>query len=89
MDELCEQYNAVCAEIKELTAKKDELKAQLMSCDGESSDSWSITVKESKSDRIESLKAIKDKSQSLFDALHSAGCVKQVTSTRLYIKPIE
>lgn len=89
MDKLCEEYNRVVAEIKELTAKKDELKAQLMACDGESTEHYSVTVKESKSDRIESLKAIKDKSQSLFDALHSAGCVKQVTSTRLYIKPIE
>lgn len=89
MDDLCEQYNAVCAQIKALNEKKDELKAQLMVCDGEHGERYSVSVKESTSDRIESLKAIKDKSQSLFDALHSAGCVKQVTSTRLYIKPIE
>jgi hypothetical protein len=58
-----------------------------MALDGQSVDGYLIAVKESTSERIESLKAIKDKSPSLFQALHDAACIKQVVSTRVTVKP--
>jgi hypothetical protein len=86
---LPKQYLDLNTKIKELEELKDELKIQLMALDGQEVDGYTISVKESKSDRIESLKAIKDKSPSLFQALHDAGCVKEIISTRVNVKEIK
>ena len=47
-----------------------------------------MAISESTSERLEGIKAIADKSPSLLEALHAAGCVKTVTSTRLTVKPV-
>jgi len=88
LDKLATQYKSINEQIKTLESKKDELKASLMTLDGEQGDLWKISVTEYKSDRVESLKAIKDKSPSLFKALHDAGSIKSITSTRLNIKSL-
>lgn len=85
-DELCKKRLELMAEIKRLEAENEEVRLQLMACDGEESEHYSVRVVESKSDRLESLKAIKDKSRSLFNALHECGAVKEVVSTRLIVK---
>lgn len=86
MRSLPKRYLQLTARLKKLEDQKDLLKAQLMALDGQNVDGYAISIKESTSDRIESLKAIKDKSPSLFAALHDAGCVKQVLTTRLTVK---
>lgn len=86
---LPKQYLELNAKIKELEEAKEALRLQLMALDGQEVDGYAISVKESKSDRIESLKAIKDKSPSLFQALHDAGCIKEVVSTRVNVKEIK
>ena len=50
---------------------------------------YSIRVSESTSERIESLRVIRDKSPSLFEALHQAGAIKEVVSTRITVKLTE
>jgi hypothetical protein len=60
-----------------------------MALDGESSDDYAVKVTESTQERVESLKVIKDKSESLFKALHEAGAIKQVKTTRLNIRRIK
>jgi uncharacterized protein YggE len=52
------------------------------------SERYRVSVSESTSERLEGMKAIADKSPSLLQALHAAGCVKTVTSTRLTVKPL-
>jgi hypothetical protein len=89
MNNQCQRYLEVLKAIKTLEDEKDELRAQLMAVVDTPPDGWMIRVTESVSDRVESLKAIRDKSQSLFDALHAAGCVKEVVSTRLTVKEIK
>ena len=86
MDKLCRRYNRINGLIKRLTEAKDELRVQLMACDGQSSNAFSVRVSEVTTDRLEGLKQIQSKSQSLYNALHEAGCVKQVVSTRLTVK---
>lgn len=86
MDKLCRRYNRINALMKRLQAAKDELKVQLMACDGEESERYTVSVSTVKQERIEGLKAIKDKSRSLFNALHEAGCIREVESTRLSVK---
>jgi hypothetical protein len=79
------EYIALLADIKRLEERKEELRAVLMSIAETPPPGYLIRVTESRSDRLESLKAIRDKSQSLFDALHAAGAVKEVVSTRLTV----
>lgn len=89
IDDLAKRYKTLSDKIKKLETQKDELKTQLMAHDGQSGEKFKISVTEYTSDRIESLKAIRDKSQALFDMLHEAGCVKEVTATRLNLKEIK
>lgn len=89
MDNICRRYNRINRLIKRLEAEKAELRVQLMACDGETSQHYQVKVTESKADRVESLKAIRDKSESLFKALHEAGCIKEVVSTRVTVKEIK
>lgn len=81
-------YLAITAKIKALEEQKETLKVQLMALDGQEVDGYSVKVTTSHSDRVESLKAIEDKSPSLFRALHDAGCIKRVESHRVIVKPI-
>lgn len=85
-----ERYLEVQSQLKALESEKELLRVQLMdlAASGVDVGPYEIKVLESTSDRLEGLTAIKDKSRSLFDALHEAGCVKQVTSTRLIVKPL-
>ena len=85
MNNPASRYIEVLAAIKALEAEKEELRAVLMSIADTPPPGYLIRVVESRSDRLESLKAIRDKSQSLFDALHAAGAVKEVVSTRLTV----
>lgn len=89
INNLIKAYKATQDAIKKLEEQKDELKVQLMALDGTETDAFRISVTEYTQDRLESLKAIRDKSQSLFDALHEAGCVKQIPVTRLNLKEIK
>jgi hypothetical protein len=86
LDKLCAQYERISKRLELLKDMKECLRVQLMAADGQVTDSYSIKVTESTQERVESLKAIKDKSESLFKALHEAGCIKQVPITRLNIK---
>jgi hypothetical protein len=86
---LPKQYLELNKQIKELEEQKEALRLQLMALDGQEVDGFSIKVTESTQERIEALKAIKDKSPSLFQALHDAGCIKQVVSTRVNVKEIK
>lgn len=88
MDNLCRKYNRINKLIKRLEAKKQELKVQLMACDGESTESYRVNVKTVTQERLESLKAIKDKSRSLHKALYEAGCVREIEMTRLNVKEL-
>jgi len=88
-EQLLESYLETLATIKKAEEKKDELKLQIMSVyETVSSERYGVKVTKSVSDRVESLKAIEDKSPSLFKALHDAGCIKQVESVRLTVKPL-
>ena len=89
LDKLAKRYNRINALMKRLEDAKDELKVQLMALDGESGALYAVKVSEYTQDRLESLSAIKDKSQSLWNALHEAGCVKQITATRLNLKAVK
>ena len=86
LDKLAKRYNRLNKLMKRLEEAKDEMKVQLMTMDGLSGELYAITVSEYTQERLESLKAIKDKSQSLWSALHEAGCVKETKATRLNIK---
>lgn len=69
-----------------LEEMKNCLREQLITANGQSTDTFMVKVTESTQERVESLKVIKDKSESLFKALHEAGAIKQVKTTRLNIK---
>jgi hypothetical protein len=90
-DKLLADYLSTTTELKRLEAQKEELKLQILTAHhgGEESQGFQVRVSESTQDRVESLKAIEDKSPSLFKALHEAGCVKQVKAVRLTVKPID
>lgn len=88
-DSLLEAYLASVEAAKAADEAKEELRLQVMALAGsETSSKYIVKVSESTSERLEGLKAIADKSPSLLAALHSAGCVKTVTSTRLTVKPL-
>jgi hypothetical protein len=83
-----QRYIELQAELKALESEKELLRLQLIgiAVSGLDVGPYVINVSESTSDRLEGLNAIKDKSRSLYDALHTAGCVKSVVSTRLTVK---
>ena len=82
------RYLEVTASLKALEDEKDELRAILMACADAPPEGFTVRVSESTADRVESLKAIGDKSPSLLAALHAAGCIKAVVSTRLTVKAV-
>ncbi len=84
-DKLILAYLRADKRAKKAADLRESLRDQLLE-NPASSLRYSVTVTESTSERIESLKAIKDKSVSLFNALHEAGCVKEVVSKRLTVK---
>lgn len=90
-DEIAARYLEVTEALRVLESKKDELRVQVMglAASGIEPERYSIRVSESKSDRIESLRVIRDKSPSLFEALHQAGAIKEVVSTRITVKLTE
>ena len=80
-----QRYLDINAQIKALEAEKEALRDELMELVDAPPAGYSIKMVESSADRLEGLKAIQDRSQSLFDALHMAGCIKQVISKRLTV----
>lgn len=87
-DDLLQAYLDATSALKQAEEAKEALRVQVLACaPTEASERFTVKITESKSDRIESLKAILDKSPSLHKALHEAGCVKEVVSTRLTVKP--
>jgi len=85
MNNPAERYLDINAQIKALEAEKETLRDELMELVDAPPDGYSIKLVESSSDRLEGLKAIQDRSQSLFDALHMAGCIKKTISKRLTV----
>jgi hypothetical protein len=84
-DQVAARYLEVTEALRALESEKDELRVQLMAVGSEAT-AYTVSVKESTSERIESLRAIRDKSPSLFEALHQAGAIKEVVSTRITVK---
>jgi len=80
-----ERYIAINAQIKALEAEKEALRDELIALVDSPPAGYSIKLVESSADRLEGLKAIQDRSQSLFDALYASGCVKKTISKRLTI----
>jgi hypothetical protein len=84
-DEIAARYLEVTEQLRALESEKDGLRLHLMA-NGSLATAYTVTVKESTSERIESLRVIRDKSPSLFEALHQAGAIKEVVSTRITVK---
>jgi len=88
-DDLLQAYLTACEALKAAEEAKDALRVQLMAeAPHNTSQAFTVKITESISERVESLKAIRDKSQSLFDALHAAGCVREVAQTRVSVKAL-
>lgn len=87
-ERLARSYLKTTQLIKRLEAKKDDIKAQLIAHGEFKTDAYSSKVIDTESEYVESLKDIKDKSIKLFDALHSAGCVRIKKATRLLVKAL-
>ena len=78
---------------KEASKAADEaleaLRAQIMAeAPHSASERFQVRIVESTSERIESLKAIRDKSPKLIEALRSVGAIKTVVSTRLTVQAL-
>jgi predicted secreted protein len=85
-DDLFDAYLQAKQAVKDAEEHLDQLRLQVMATvDAEPSDRVKVTV--STSERVESLKAIADKSPSLLKALHEIGAIKEVKQTRLTVKP--
>lgn len=88
-DDLLAEYNALTTEEKRIKARKDELRdAILAQHQTYASAAYTVTVTTYTSTRLESLEAIRDKSQKLYDALFAAGAVKSVESQRIAVKAL-
>ena len=88
-DDLLQAYLDATAALKAAEEAKDALRVQLMAeAPHNTSQAFTVKITESTSDRIESLKAIYDKSPSLHQALHDVGAIKQVVSTRVSVKAL-
>lgn len=83
------RYIAIQAEIKALEEEKELLRIQLMAIVDTPPEGYTITVVNTSTDRLEGLKAIRDKSESLWKALHEVGAVKKVESTRVTVKEVK
>ena len=71
--------------IKRLEAEKERLRLEIM-VGTDFPSTYSVTITKFTSRRIESLEAIRDKSQNLYDALFTAGCVRESEHTRVLVK---
>ena len=88
-DDLITAYQTACAALQAAEEAKDALRVELMAAAPHNTSArFVVKVSESTSERLEGMKHIADKSPSLLKALHEAGCVKTVTSTRLTVKEI-
>lgn len=86
-DDILGQFLEVKSAIKQLKDKEEELKAIIMGCVDMESERYTVNVTEFTQTRLESLDAIKEKSKALYETLIENGCVKEVPSTRLTVKP--
>lgn len=88
-DALLQAYLDAQDALKRAEEAKEELRVLILAeAPHNQSERFKVAISESTSERLEGIKAIADKSPSLLEALHAAGCVKTVTSTRLTVKPI-
>jgi len=88
-DDLLSAFVAAKKAAKQADEALETLRLQVMAtAPHNTTDKFKVVIAESTSERLEGLKAIKDKSPSLFKALQSAGCIKNTVSTRLTVEPL-
>ncbi len=86
------KYLKIDALIKRLTAEKESIRDEIIKAaehNEEFPGTYRVTVKEHERRSVASLEDIRDKSQKLYDALESAGCIKLVKQTRVTVKHVE
>jgi hypothetical protein len=83
-DEDLAEYISLTEQIKQMEKRKDELKAAILAAP-RNTVNHTVSVVESERIQIEGHKAILDKSQKLYDALMTAGCIYKVPVKRLVV----